>query len=531
MPNNVATTKEAVINTLYRVFIWTGAWTFTFRDILRLPVLVVTVWALSQLLLPNVAIKISNTVVIGGVVEISQDLVKLGAFATLMVLFIKISILIKNDVQTLWNIWTPRYKEYGKPPTEKSYNDQSIFTEGYLLESRVSAKELRFMDRQSKKFFISSAITYVIIQLTLWSVGETTVVSPLEAFLSESTSSQLLFAIIGLPILFANITNNLTFSLYPTAETALFFIEIGVPSILFIFGLQNRISYYKYIRMNRALDEEESIFLYDLLDVSDLAFNLVIGGVVFGATIFVVGRFLDGFVSVFVMTLTCAVVYILFLLTKDKVVEVIASVVNFNGRTNFLVPGETDALALSPDVTGFREVNRDLERQYEMIRQLQRDIVTVQLLLRRHVEITPAETVALEEAIDNVWGDIVDNETGGELIYGKQPLGHVTADYHYLSCLLRDVLENAVERGGADVTVRVKRIQDGFAIADDGPKMPAPVQEQVFEEWYSLADDGLGLRIVKWIVEAHKWQMDLADSETGGTRIEFTNVEFHSADR
>ncbi|EMA46996.1 PAS domain S-box protein [Halococcus saccharolyticus] len=74
-----------------------------------------------------------------------------------------------------------------------------------------------------------------------------------------------------------------------------------------------------------------------------------------------------------------------------------------------------------------------------------------------------------------------------------------------------------------DVAVTVGRLDDGgFFVADDGPGIPDGERENVFEGGYSTADDGtgLGLSIVRSIVEAHDWTVTAVESDTGGARFE-----------
>jgi PAS domain S-box-containing protein len=78
------------------------------------------------------------------------------------------------------------------------------------------------------------------------------------------------------------------------------------------------------------------------------------------------------------------------------------------------------------------------------------------------------------------------------------------------------------------VTVTVGTLSDGFYVEDDGPGIPASAREQVFESGYTSAEDGtgLGLNIVKRIVEDHGWAIRAVEGRDGGARFEVTGVEF-----
>ncbi|MCL9812458.1 PAS domain-containing sensor histidine kinase [Natranaeroarchaeum aerophilus] len=87
--------------------------------------------------------------------------------------------------------------------------------------------------------------------------------------------------------------------------------------------------------------------------------------------------------------------------------------------------------------------------------------------------------------------------------------------------------QDAVEHGGETVTITVERIEDGFAVEDDGPGIPAEERERVFEQQYTTAETGtgFGLAIVEQVIDAHGWEIDLSASASGGARFEITGVD------
>ena len=103
----------------------------------------------------------------------------------------------------------------------------------------------------------------------------------------------------------------------------------------------------------------------------------------------------------------------------------------------------------------------------------------------------------------------------------------IRADRSRLRQVLENLFRNAVEHGGEDVTVTVAGTPDGFAVADDGPGIPAADREAVFEQGYTESQDGtgFGLSIVETIVEAHGWEVQITESATGGARFDITGVD------
>jgi len=90
-----------------------------------------------------------------------------------------------------------------------------------------------------------------------------------------------------------------------------------------------------------------------------------------------------------------------------------------------------------------------------------------------------------------------------------------------------------VEHGAASgrptsdgVTITVGRVGDGLYVADDGPGIPEDERDDVFEAGYSTNADGtgFGLEIVREIVDAHGWTVEVTESEAGGARFEITGM-------
>ncbi|WP_433634476.1 MEDS domain-containing protein [Halomicrococcus sp. NG-SE-24] len=104
----------------------------------------------------------------------------------------------------------------------------------------------------------------------------------------------------------------------------------------------------------------------------------------------------------------------------------------------------------------------------------------------------------------------------------------IRIDETYVRHLFRNLLENAVEHGGGDVTVTVGDLDDGFYVADDGVGIPPEDRNTVFDEGYTTAADnggtGLGLAFVQKLAEVYDWDVTVTESEAGGARFEFRNV-------
>lgn len=92
-----------------------------------------------------------------------------------------------------------------------------------------------------------------------------------------------------------------------------------------------------------------------------------------------------------------------------------------------------------------------------------------------------------------------------------------------------NLLDNAVRHALIEPLIRVRATTDGdtvvIDIADNGPGIPEPEREQIFEAFYRLREGnghsgtGLGLSICSGIIRAHGGEITADEAEGGGTRI------------
>lgn len=162
-----------------------------------------------------------------------------------------------------------------------------------------------------------------------------------------------------------------------------------------------------------------------------------------------------------------------------------------------------------------------VERAHDRMETLIEELLT---LAREGEQVSHTEVVDLGDLALNCWKHI---ETGEATIAVDIDV-RMQADKSRLQQLLENLMYNAVEHGGADVTITIGMLDDGFYVEDDGSGIPPDDRDQVFEAGYSTAQGGtgFGLSIVKRVVEAHQWEIRVADSIDGGARFEITGVKF-----
>ena len=161
-----------------------------------------------------------------------------------------------------------------------------------------------------------------------------------------------------------------------------------------------------------------------------------------------------------------------------------------------------------------------VERAHERMTALIDDLLT---LAREGDPVTDAEPVDLGQVVGSCWRTV---DTKGAVLRAEAE-GMIVADEGRLRQLLENLMRNAVEHGGEEVTVTVGLLSDGFYVADDGPGIDPDRREEVFDAGHSTSQSGtgFGLRIVEQVADAHGWSVRVVESEAGGARFEIIGVE------
>jgi signal transduction histidine kinase len=145
-------------------------------------------------------------------------------------------------------------------------------------------------------------------------------------------------------------------------------------------------------------------------------------------------------------------------------------------------------------------------------------------LARQGETVTDFDSIDLAALVENCWGTV--ETTNASLVVEIDSETSIQGDASRLKQVFENLMRNAVEHGGPDVTVTVGELDDGFYVADDGPGIPEEDRSQIFDAGYSTANagTGFGLSIVDQIVGAHGWSIQVSESEAGGVRFEITGV-------
>ena len=162
----------------------------------------------------------------------------------------------------------------------------------------------------------------------------------------------------------------------------------------------------------------------------------------------------------------------------------------------------------------------EVARAHDRMETLIGDLLT---LARDGETVESIEQIDLASLVEECWGGVETAEASLRADTDRT----IRADRSRLKQIFENLVRNAIDHAGEDVTVTIGDVDGGFFVADDGPGIPEDARNEVFGTGYSTAagGTGFGLSIVENIVEAHGWEIRVTESRDGGARFEFTGVD------
>jgi PAS domain S-box-containing protein len=195
------------------------------------------------------------------------------------------------------------------------------------------------------------------------------------------------------------------------------------------------------------------------------------------------------------------------------------------------VPDSADAQSLLADIISEAKLaNAIVVEMLEFVRPIRLQVERTSLADVLHQAVTLAETKV--------------TRGGTTLVLDLDPtLPMIEGDANQLCQVFTNLLTNAFEALEGRGTVRIKGVEEaiepdpGFAgeepaptpmlivdVSDDGPGVPADLSDRIFDPFFTTKPQGsgLGLPIVRKIVDAHDGRIDLASTPGRGTRFRVT---------
>jgi hypothetical protein len=173
------------------------------------------------------------------------------------------------------------------------------------------------------------------------------------------------------------------------------------------------------------------------------------------------------------------------------------------------------------------------EQRLVMLQTVNADADRVTRLLAELLDVSRIDTGRLElhrQVVD--LPGALDRTIAGRVASGDDPdrfrvvltgdLPEMWLDPDKIDQVLGNLVENAVRHGSGRVTVRIEGDPDGavLRVADEGQGVPGELRERVFTKFFRgkarHGGTGLGLYIVRGLVQAHGGGVGIADEPAGG---------------
>ena len=195
--------------------------------------------------------------------------------------------------------------------------------------------------------------------------------------------------------------------------------------------------------------------------------------------------------------------------------------------TTFLELLESDL----PDMVQRREeLLGDCRQQTEKLSRIIGDLVEL-TRIESERSVRRKEFCSLKDLCRKAWKGVETKAAAKKIFLDLSgPSGEVSGDSHRLEMAISNIMDNAVKWSPEESRISV-RIESGgdlvfVRISDQGPGIPTEDNERIFERFYqsypgTTEGSGLGLAVVKRIVEDNGGRISAGKGSDGGARFDF----------
>ena len=172
--------------------------------------------------------------------------------------------------------------------------------------------------------------------------------------------------------------------------------------------------------------------------------------------------------------------------------------------------------------------NKHIDIAYDAIKRVETMIKSTERLLSAGESINVDSRISMEKVCQDAWKIISVSQAD----LNVRDDFKLYADEPQLKTIMENIFKNSIEHGGRNVNIEVYKrtpirtsTRDdpdesfSFVIEDDGDGIPDSIKDEIFERKKSTKNNkkvsGFGLSIVQSSVEAHGWNIDVAQSSTG----------------
>jgi two-component system OmpR family sensor kinase len=194
-------------------------------------------------------------------------------------------------------------------------------------------------------------------------------------------------------------------------------------------------------------------------------------------------------------------------------------------------------------IRGYSEIlqkgNIDDAQRDRAAARIETESIRMEKLVKDLLTLTRADSIKtlnfrkidIKNIIEEYFKDLTENNSRRTIVFSGQSTAVINCDEESMRQLFSNISQNILRHTPADAKVEIKIIQSAtnteIVIDDSGPGIPIALRSQVFERFSRLDDSrsrdtggfGLGMSIIKSVVDKHNGQIFLEDSVFNGLRI------------
>jgi signal transduction histidine kinase len=211
-------------------------------------------------------------------------------------------------------------------------------------------------------------------------------------------------------------------------------------------------------------------------------------------------------------------------LQRERHLDVLHRVLRHNLRNDItVVLGLATNIIETTDEAATREAAEKIKQKASSLSQLSDEANTIEKVLGETVSVGAVE---LQPLVDDVVADCQTRFGTASITTEVPPELSVRAN-DKLQIVVRSLLDNAIRHNDspeprATVSARSRDSTVELEVADNGPGIPEAEQHHIIEDREITPLDhgsGLGLWLVKWIVDAYGGSLDIETPESGGSIV------------
>lgn len=194
-------------------------------------------------------------------------------------------------------------------------------------------------------------------------------------------------------------------------------------------------------------------------------------------------------------------------------------------------------------IRGYSEIlqkdNIDQDQRDRAVSRIETESLRMEKLVKDLLTLTRADSVAtlnfklidIKIIIEEYFKDLIENNLSRSVVFTGESSAVINCNEHLMRQLFSNISQNILRHTPADSKVEINIAQNEsnteIVIDDSGPGIPVALRNQVFERFTRIDESrsretggfGLGMSIIKSVVDKHNGQIFLEDSVFNGLRV------------